>query len=343
MSRLFIFIALIASFLTAAAAPKTASFDTERFRIVHTERATAGAQVLAEKIEPLRDEIARLLGRDWDGRTEIRVGLGREEFEALGEADGRPPSWAVALAYPKLNVILFEVNSLNKGDGQVTLRHELVHVALGRLGDGWPHWFQEGVAQQITRERDFSLTQYATLATATRADRIYKFADLTNGFPSDANDVELAYAQSAAFVKFLHERYGPQTFGALVDGVMRGEPFETAFGKAFQTSLSLAERSFREALPGQYPLWPLITGGTTLWAIIAGGVVLAFMRRRRQVAKLRAEQKAQEDLEDAIALAWAQRQEALGVETTDTPVWISRTGVDDDLADDDAGDKRVLH
>ncbi len=343
MSRFFIFIALIASFLAAAAEPKTASFDTERFHIVHTERATAGAKVLAEKVEPLRDEIARLLGRDWEGRTEIRVGLGREEFEALAEGDGRPPSWAVALAYPKLNVILFEVNSLNKGDGQVTLRHELVHVALGRLGDAWPHWFQEGVAQQITRERDFSLTQYATLATATRADRIYKFADLTNGFPSDSNDVELAYAQSSAFVKFLHERYGPRTFGELVDGVMRGEPFETAFGKAFQTSLSLAERSFREALPGQYPLWPLITGGTTLWAIIAGGVVLAFMRRRRQVAKLRAEQKAQEDLEDAIAVAWAQRQELLGTESPDTPAWISRAGGDDDFADDETGHKRILH
>lgn len=326
----------------AAAPLRTSSFDTPRFRITHTEAATAGAKVLATQVEPLRDSIVGLLGRDWEGRTEIRVGLGREEFDGLTISEGRPPTWAVALAYPNQNVILFEVNSLNKGDGQATLRHELVHVALGQLGRDWPHWFQEGVAQLITGEREYSLTQYATLATATRADRLYRFADLADGFPNDPTDVELAYAQSAAFVKFLSERYGPQAFGELIDEVQRGTVFETAFGKAFRTSLYLAEQAFRKELPGRYPLWPLIVGGTTLWAFLAVGVVVAFVRRRRTVALLRAQQARQEELEDAIAELWAQRHAELGLEAPEAPHW--QTAADDPQSDDGSRpEKPTIH
>jgi hypothetical protein len=84
-------------------------------------------------------------------------------------------------------------------------------------------------------------------------------------------------------------------------------------------------------------------GGTTLWAIIAGGVVLAFVRRRRAVAALRAAQQEQEELEDAIAEAWAQRQQMLGSEPAGAPPWVSRSGTDEDLSDTDGSRKPTLH
>jgi hypothetical protein len=298
--------ALIA-LLLAAATPATSSLETKRFHIVHTERATAAAMVLADEIESKRDDIERLLGRDWPGTTEVRLGWDRSEFEAL--ALGPAPSWAVALAWPEENVMLLEAKSLVKGDGQLTLRHEMVHIALGRLGHGWPRWFQEGFAQHLTGERKFSIEHYTTLARAVSADRIFKFDDLTNGFPDQPSDVEIAYAQSVAFVDYLFERHPRSAFAGLVDGLDRGETFEIAFAKAFHTSLNLEERGFRAEMPGRYPFWPIVTTGTTLWAFAALLVVVGYVRRRRTVALLRANQEAEDVAEDAAARIIAAEQE----------------------------------
>lgn len=316
-------IAPLLALLLTAGVPATQELPTARFKIVHTERATAAAHLLAQEIEGRRDEIAKSLGRDWDGTTEVRLGWDREEFEAL--ALSPPPSWAVALAWPEQNVMLVEAKSLVKSDGQQTLRHELVHIALGRLGERWPRWFHEGFAQHLTGERLFSVEHYTTLARAVSADRVFKFDDLTAGFPDQPADVEIAYAQSAAFVKFLFERHKPAAFGELVDGLERGETFEIAFAKAFHTSLNLEERKFREELPGRYPFWPIVTTGTGLWTFASLLVIFAWWRRKKHVTLLRAQQEAQEAAEDAAArILAAEQEQAAAVEppptSEETPV-----------------------
>ncbi len=285
--------------------PQVGQLDTPRFRIFYTQKAAAAAERLAKEIEPLRDSVQRVLGRDWEGTTEIRLGWDRAEMEALALPGGVPPSWATALAYPDSNIVLVEAHSLVAAEGQVTLRHELVHAALGRIGRGWPRWFQEGLAQQLTGERAYSITQYATLARAVSQGRIYKLDDLAVRFPEMPSNVEIAYAESAAFVSYLQERHGKQQFAELVDHVHQGLPFETAFGKAFHTSLSLDEKAFDEELPGRYPFWPIVTGGSTLWVLAAGMVVFASIRRRRQVLALRAQQAVIEAQEDAAREALA--------------------------------------
>lgn len=303
------FLPLLAVALLAL--PPTGEVTTARFRLVHTQAATGAAKMLSGQIEPLRDQIQQVLGRDWDGITEVRVGVGRAEYEALALPGGTPPSWAVALAYPDANIILLDAHSLVKGDGQDTLRHELVHVALGRLGHNWPRWFHEGLALMVTGEQRYSVTQYATLARAVNTDRIFRFEDLAEGFPDLPADVEIAYAQSAVFVRWLHDRYGADGFGKLVDGVQAGEPFEKAFGKAFHTSLQQEEKAFTAELPGRYPLWPVIATGTTMWVGLSAMVVWAYFRRRRYVIALRAEQEAQEAADDAAARILAAEQAAL--------------------------------
>jgi len=280
-------------------APPTSELRTARFSIRYTEKSAGAAKFLAGEIEHVRDQIAEVIGRDWGGVTEVRLGYGRSEYEALAVGGERPPSWAVALAWPDQNIVLVEAHSLVQGDGQQTLRHELAHVALGQLGKGWPRWFQEGLAQELTGERKYRLSEYATLARAVRQDRVFRFDDLAAGFPARPDDVEIAYAQSAAFVAFLHERYGADVFGRLIDGVGLGQPFETAFARAFHSSLSHEERLFKDELPSRYPIWPIVTGGTTLWAMIGVLLVVAWARKRRDVARHRDEQARQEAMEDA--------------------------------------------
>lgn len=288
----------------ATAAPvKTVTFDSARFHILASERAEQPARALAPELEQLRDEVAQLIGRDWSGSTEVRVALGREEYEAMALPGSRPPGWAVALAWPDANVMLVDARTIATAEGKTTLRHELVHIALGRLGKGWPRWFQEGVAQMVTHERQFRSEHFSTMAIASATNRLYSFDALRDGFPERPQDVEVAYAQSSEFVNFLFSRHGPERFGELIDLMGQGVIFEQSFARAFHTSLSLEEQAFRDHVALHFPWWPvLFMSGTLLWSAASVLMVLAFVRRRRAVTAHRENQKRIEQLEDTAVV-----------------------------------------
>ena len=144
------------------------------------------------------------------------------------------------------------------------------------------------------------MQQVATLTRAVTQDRVFYFDDLTARFPHSTDDVEIAYAQSVAFVEFLRDRHGSLAFQRLIDRVSNGDGFEKAFGVAFYVPLSMEEEAFRKELPRRYPWWPLLlSGGTLVWVDTSALVVLAWVRRRRTVKAMRAEQLRVETLHEA--------------------------------------------
>lgn len=275
----------------------TGEFSTKRFRILHTERTRGAAENLAERLEAERDAFAKILGRDWPGTTEVRLGAGREELERLALPGGRPPTWAIALAYPSHGIILLDALQLSSAEGPTTLRHELAHVALGGLGEGWPRWFQEGLAQHLTGER-LSIGHYTTLFNAVGADRILSFEDLTRGWPAHAGEVQLAYAQSAAFVAWLSERYGGEGLAALLEHVSKGDDFSLAFAKAFHTSIRMEEHAWQETLPERYGWMPWVTTGSLVLGLAALITIFGYIRRRRQLRARLAEMTVEDEVED---------------------------------------------
>ena len=276
----------------------TGALETERFRILYTRRSARAAELLAERIEPARDGLRSFLGRDWPGVTEVRLGADPAEMAALALPGGQPPSWAVAIAYPAHNIILLDASTLSGAEGVDTLWHELAHVALGRLGSGWPRWFQEGMAVHLTGSR-FDPQRYTTLFNAVRSDRILDLADLTQGWPDRSSEVQLAYAQSAAFVGWLHDRHGTSGMARLVDRVQAGDNFELAFAKAFSLTLDSEERSWREGLAQQYGWLPVTSVTTLVLGFAALLTVWGWTRRRKQYAMRLAQMEAQEAAEEA--------------------------------------------
>jgi hypothetical protein len=274
------------------------SVDTPRFHILYTKRSEGSSRQLANGIESIRDAFQNVLGRDWPGTTEVRVGMGREEFEALALPGGEPPGWAVALAYPAHRIILLNAQTLAGPEGQVTLRHELAHVALGQLAPRWPRWFQEGLAQHLTGE-NLSMTHYAALFSAVTQEKVFRFEHLAEEWPDLPSDVEVAYAQSAAFVGWLASRHGAEGMGRLVDEVATGQPFEQAFGKAFHTSLWVEEQAWREGLAARYGWLPLTTSTSLLWLLIIVLGAGAFLRLRTLKEERLAEMDAREAAEEA--------------------------------------------
>lgn len=270
---------------------------TRRFRLVYTQKAEAAARKLAGEVEATRDYFGRVLGRDWPGITEIRVGLGRQEFSQLALGGTKPPDWTRAYSYPEENVIVLEASSLSDSDADAILRHELLHVALGQLGGDWPRWFHDGLAMFVTGQRH-SFSQYAALFQALHQDRIFSFQDLKDRWPEQPEDVQIAYAQSVSFVNFLVERHGLAALGELIDGVVDdGRSFETSFARAFKASIWFEEMSWRAQLPSRYSWLPLVTSSSALWAFLAIACVAASLRlrvrRRRRREALEAAELAE--------------------------------------------------
>ncbi|HEX8540059.1 MAG TPA: peptidase MA family metallohydrolase [Cystobacter sp.] len=325
--------------------------DTPRFHILYTARSQESSRQLASGIESIRDAFVSVLGRDWPGTTEVRVGMGREEFEALALPGGEPPGWAVALAYPAHRIILLNAQTLAGPEGQVTLRHELAHVALGQLAPQWPRWFQEGLAQHLTGE-NLSMTHYAALFSAVAQEKVFRFEHLAEEWPDLPSDVEIAYAQSAAFVAWLSSHYGPEGMGRLVDEVATGQPFEQAFGKAFHTSLWVEEQAWREGLAARYGWLPLTTSTSLLWLLIivlgAGAYLRLRTLKEQRLVEMDAREAAEEAaMREALEAELAQQRAALvppelaspseAPETLEIPEWYepaSPPGVEHDEDED---------
>src|SRR5690606_3876080 len=107
--------------------------------------ATVGRRLAAGLMKE-RAELEALLGGLDAGPMEIRFAHGREEFAALQPRGGRVPGWAAGVAWTGLGVVVVDVQAAGRsGDPRGVLRHELAHVALGRLVQGpMPRWFTEG-------------------------------------------------------------------------------------------------------------------------------------------------------------------------------------------------------
>lgn len=295
---------------------------TARFRILYTARSKGSAEALAERIEGVRDAFVQVLGRDWPGKTEIRMGMGREEYEALALPGGAPPQWAVALAYPAHGIILLNALSLTEPEGPITLRHELAHVALGQFSPVWPRWFQEGLAQHLTGER-INVTHYAALFRAVTQEKVLHFEDLSDEWPDRPTDVEVAYAQSADFVAWLAGHHGPGPMNQLLELVSQGEPFEMAFGKAFRSSLSVEETTWRNSLATRFGWLPLTTSMQLVWLLAPALCVVAYVRRRRQQAARFEAMSAEEAAEDAALRLLAAEAEQRGLPPpSQVPEWV---------------------
>jgi hypothetical protein len=273
---------------------------TRRFRILYTASAEGAARKLASELESTRDYFSRILGRDWPGTTEIRIGLGRQEFAALALPGDKPPDWTRAYSYPAENIVVLEARSLNESDGNASLRHEFLHVALGQLGGDWPHWFHDGLAMFLTGQRS-SISQYAALFQAVQQDRVFSFQDLKDGWPEQPSDVQTAYAQSVSFVAFLVERHGLVALGELIDEVVAGRPFETAFARTFKASIWFEEMAWRAQLPSRYSWIPILTSSSSIWALLACICIAASLRLRSRRQRRRREMEAAE-LAEAEAL-----------------------------------------
>lgn len=269
------------------------------------DQASEVAHELQEVYEEHWPRVTRELGGDTDGPLIIRIGRNPEEMRALAPRGAPPPAYASGVAYPARGLILLTLaapETWQRPDVDSVLVHELSHVALHRAVDGnpIPRWFSEGVAIHQAREK--SLERTRALWGGTVGGRLLPFERLERGFPSTPHGVNLAYAQSADFVRWLLARdSGEQKFRQVVRRLRDGQSFQTALERTYSVTMTELEEQWHASLSERFQALPLLVGSGTLWVLAAFLIVLAYARRKRKDRAKMEEWDEEERAADAAA------------------------------------------
>ena len=265
-------------------------------------------------------KVTQELGRDVSGALTIRIARGPEDMRHLAPRGSPPPGYAVGVAYPGLGLIILSVVSPESWfppDISAVLTHELSHVALHRAVGGHevPLWFAEGLATQQAGEH--RLARVRTLWEAAVAGDVLPLDMVSRSFPERPNAVNLAYAQSADFVRhMLQSSSDRQRLPRLLTKMAEGASFEQAVLVAYRMDLAYIERDWRQGLGERFRLLPLVLTGTALWGGIAILVIVAFARRRRDQREKLAHWENEEAAADRAALAALQQADAAPLSST---------------------------
>jgi len=207
----------------------------------------------------------------------------------------RLPRWMAGAAIPATQFIVLRVPPGRPARAlEPVITHELTHVVLQAdfpRSDGWPQWFQEGLAMRQTRSE--GLRDYVTLSAATIFDRVIPLERLAVRFPADEAEARLAYAESVSFLGFLETRHGPARFAALMRE-LRSRPFEEAFRAVYGAGPGALESQWLRWVNRRYAWLPAVTSGTTLWVLATLLFLVAIVVRRRRSRLMREKWEAED-------------------------------------------------
>ncbi|MFZ6027353.1 MAG: peptidase MA family metallohydrolase [Chloroflexota bacterium] len=163
--------------------------------------------------------------------------------------------WIAGHADPWLNVV---VVSLPPGPDQLMLArqripHELMHILLYQhLAEGYenlPTWLNEGLASMAELQNN---PDYVTILQKAHEQSLYlPISGLCKGFPLEASNAFLSYAEAELFTRYLYEQYGAAKMQALIAAYADGLACERAPELVFGKSLAQLESGWQEMLFGQ--------------------------------------------------------------------------------------------
>jgi hypothetical protein len=251
--------------------------------------------------EGIAKDLAASLPKDWRSLEatlgwrdaaplEVRIGYGKEEFDALQPPGVRVPGWAAGVAFSRLGLIVVDGLAAGRGGSvRSVLVHELAHVALGRSVDGRiPRWFNEGFALHAAGE--WSLSRSTIVGRAALARALIPLSELEDGWPHAPTDVNLAYAQSASMVGHLISIERGAALRRLIGHLGEGAEFGPAIKEAYGSPLAVLEVEWKRGLAARYGWLPFLMDHELVW--VAGALLLVVggwrskRRARRRIASM---------------------------------------------------------
>ena len=197
--------------------------------------------------------------------------------------DGNPMAErAVGVAFPYQGRIVLRTHGSAHFTLSETFDHEISHILIHRAAGGrhLPRWFLEGIA--IWQAGEPVLNEMEKAAGAAGQGDLIEFQTLDRHFPNSGKAVDLAYAQSALFVRWLYSRYGHRGFRALLASVAAGHGFDSAFMDAFGSTRNDLSAQWAGELQKQGSAMMFLRDGNFLWVLMALLIVWAYVIKRRE-------------------------------------------------------------
>jgi hypothetical protein len=133
------------------------------------------------------------------------------------------------------------------------LKHETCHILLHqRIRGQLPRWFDEGVCQWASDGISELLADpgASLLIEAASAGTLIPFKQLENAFPSDDDELLLAYEESKGFMVYFVNRFGKSGLIELLNLASGGHNIPDALVKVTGQTLDGLERDWQSSLTG---------------------------------------------------------------------------------------------
>lgn len=282
---------------------------------VHGEWADRGTVTrLANHAATAVPALAKRMGLRPGATMDVYITPSEAAFHEL--QPGRTPDWADGTAWPNWSLIFLKSPSIRSGTAsslETVLDHELVHILLGQTFGGRPvpRWLQEGMAQFYSGEASWERS--IALAKNDFGLAPLPLGTITTGFPPDAIQAQLAYAQSADFIAWIAGRNGEGALRTLVSELAAGAKVNDAVRASTGLSLEEANDAWLGTVPTASAWYRWATNSQLHWAIGAGFLGLAAWRRT-QAGKVK---MARWEAEEAARAAELFRQAELRARAVD--------------------------
>lgn len=243
------------------------------------------ARVLVREAPRWWSEIEAELSGDVDDTVRI---IFVEHSGGVARASGMP-TWAAGVAHPPTGQILIARHGPDGAPSNLEelLRHEMAHVILHRATGGaeLPRWFHEGVAESFNGTINFGRSQ--TLASAVFGPGVPNLEHLEESFyGTDGPQASVAYAAARDLVEYMRTEDGTgMSLRQVLTELRAGKSFEVAVIRAYDASLEEIVAEWRKGLPGRFMWYPIAASGGLPFILVAPLVAIAWIRRRRAVAR----------------------------------------------------------
>ncbi|RME73963.1 MAG: hypothetical protein D6785_16420 [Planctomycetota bacterium] len=249
-----------------------------------------GVKFCREWIPQIGQEIEELFHLPSPPKIQVILADNPQEFESHAIYYGRTkgPSWALALAYPSLDVILIKAYKINIFGNSLlsTLRHEIMHIYLRPVQEkGLPRFLNEGLATWFAQPiLPWETEQIIQKKYYTRG--LIPFEKLIINFPQHSQKASLAYMESHHFVHFLVNQYGVKKLQELLFKIEEGFNLESALKRSYGKGLKKLEQEWLFSLKTPFSLFYFWLDEMNFFALLGLILVLGVMLQKWRNRKI---------------------------------------------------------
>ncbi len=189
-------------------------------------------------------------------RTPINLWIYQSHADLLTALSPQIHEWVGGIAFPIWNESFIVADSINDLTMVRDMPHELTHLIFHQITSLYmdiPTWFDEGLAMYNQPYHEPDLTQVFTAAVSTNA--LLPFASLTNGFPADADQAYLAYAQSWKLMTYMYTTFGQRKMVTFIASMNTPErSFDEDMQQALGVDSSQLEKRWQLSLSSSSPV-----------------------------------------------------------------------------------------